>query len=106
MRIAGAIDQILEVAVENSREAPATDPLPRCLADVVSRHVPVQTSEGPRQAVLRPTFHHVRIGAGLGRPGRIDRLLLVDADRFGDVIPLRGELVEDRLADPRRPTGC
>ena len=40
---------------------------------------------------------HFRIGAGLGGPGRIDRLLLVDADLLRDVVPLSCRRIEDRL---------
>ena len=40
---------------------------------------------------------HFRIGAGLGGPACIDRLLLVDADLLRDVVPLSCRRIEDRL---------
>src|SRR5689334_16802842 len=39
----------------------------------------------------------LRIGAGLRRPALIGRLLFLDADFCGDLVPLRGNLIDDRL---------
>src|SRR5262245_58790440 len=55
-------------------------------------------------ASLRYSACLFRIGAGLGGPSLIDRLLLVDADLVGDGVPFARSLIEDGfriLASPQ-----
>src|SRR6266496_5553586 len=59
--------------------------------------IPPREREGKKHAL------HFRIGAGIGGPAGVDRLLLVESDLRGYVVPLAGRCIEDRFWIVTRP---
>src|SRR5215470_2649812 len=100
-KMAGEISQYLKLrsgwAMAAMAEVVAVFRLISCRRGQQAEPLPPEDGRG------RGARSHFRIGAGLGGPGYIDSLLLVDADLLRDIVPLSCRRIEDRFWIIARP---